>query len=338
MPFGMSNPVQKVVDAASSGSMPNLPKPKLPAWMGAGQAPADAQPMTASVNGQTISGGGNPIQETKNIVDSAIHPGGSGDGSSVNMGDRPGYPSLRSPIMENGQLGNDYLVNPTKAISPIALEAGSGDHNFNLSNFAGSDPRALDAMRDRAMSGENSPWLKMQLEKQGQGELGLRDQAAQQALSGASTARSQMAMRGGMGSGASERIAQSTSRDMNAARQAIGRQGASDRLGLGIANDQTNMGLLGATAAADTTRGGQMLDQSKFNSGLTYDAAKTTINNDLTAQLHGSDQNFAAQQFNVGNNLGAIGQDNNNKIGIYDDAMKGYGAGAAANAISKGGK
>jgi hypothetical protein len=202
--------------------------------------------------------------------------------------------------------------------------------------------------------------MKLQLQKQGIEETSARDQAANQALSGASNARSQLAMRGGMSSGARERIAQGSSRDMNAARQAIGRSGQMDRLGLGIADDQTKQGLLAQTAGLDLTKGAQNqemgkfnigtaldankfnsaqgLDAGKFNSAQAYDAGKTNVANQFAGQQFNSAQQYDANKYNAGASYGALSDEN--KFNAYNagEQMKAYGSSKSADAVQNGGK
>jgi hypothetical protein len=245
-----------------------------------------------------------------------------------------------SPYMSmqywDGSLGEQYAVSPGSAVSgntvafdPVAagkvkagtaavskVKAGSVKAGQLDTKKLGADTRATDAMRDRALAKGDSPWLKMQMKRQGIEETAARDAAAQQALSGAATARSQLAMRGGLGSGASQRVAMQAGRDMNAARQAAGRAGQLDRLGLQIADDQTKTSLLGQTAGLDLAHAqqgqdmakfnvGTALDASKFNTGLAYDASKTNAANKMDISKFNTGLAYDASKTNVANKLDA---------------------------------
>ena len=107
----------------------------------------------------------------------------------------------------------------------------------------------------------------------------------------------------------------------------IRRAGATDRLNLGIADDQTKMQLLSQIPGLDLGFANQRTDISKFNSSATLDADKfnTAQKNDLN-------------KFNVGNTLEAMSKDNANKMGIYGEQMKGWAAGQQAVATAKSGK
>lgn len=225
----------------------------------------------------------------------------------------PQMADFHSILDPNGTINEHLSVNPGADIGMQSVTAGTATaptavtadqlsaQKLNPLQTVSwnADSQAQDAMRSRSLSGENNPWMQMQLQKQGIGETSARDQAAQQALSGAATARSQMAMHGGLSGGAGERAAMNASRDMNAARQSIGRQGQLDRMGLGIANDQTNMGLLGNVAGLDITRGNAALDASKFNSNQALNANQFDVNSALEAGKANQSANLNANQYNT---------------------------------------
>lgn len=280
------------------------------------------------------------------------------------LGPRPEMAAYKSPLAADGRLSSKYKVatgGTVKAGSVMAdkVKADKVTAGRLDTKALAADPRALNAMRDRALSQGDSPWLKMQTQKQGLEEMGLRDQAAQQAMSGAAMGRSQLAMKGGLGGGASARLAMSSARDANAARQAIGRQGVSDRLGLGIADDQTKMGLLGQTAGLDLSHAQQAQDMGKFNIGTALDASKTNASNNLDASkstalmaldanktnvanrlgadVHNDNQAYDASKTNTAAALGGLSGENQFNMSKYGNDMSGYAAGKQGIAIAKGG-
>jgi hypothetical protein len=283
---------------------------------------------------------------------------------------RPVMPDYKSALDENGNLAKQYRIDPNNAVGVGAVQAKKlGDAvlakykvnapGVDLKALA-ADSRAQDAMRERAMAKGDSPWLKMQLEKLGLEELSARDAAARQATSGAAMARSQLAMKGGLGGGASSRIAMQSMRDMNAARQGIGRDAAMNRLQLGIADDQTRQGLLASVAGLDLSRAAQTQDLAKFNSAQTYDAdkwtaaagldiakfdsaqaydaEKTTKGHILDAQKFKSAQAYDAEKATKLATLGQIYGETQFDTYKYGEDMKGYAAGKQANAIANSGK
>lgn len=281
-------------------------------------------------------------------------PGGASpsslpSGVAAKPASAPPAPTFVSPLNADNTLGDKFNVSAGPAVGFNAVSAGPAVNFQSLDpNALGSDKRALDAMRERALGGE-SPWLKLQLEKQGVNQLQNTDDAVRTSMSSAAAARTAAGMRGGLSAGASERMAKSNASMVNAARQNTARAGQLDRLNLGIADDQTNMALLNQTAGLDLAHGAQgqdmakfnstgNLDASKFNSGMAFDANKFNSTGAFNADTFNSGQQFQANQFNQGNELGALGALNQFNMGKYSEDMKGYAAGKQANAMAGGGK
>lgn len=313
--------------------------------------------VTASTAGGILQGK-NPLANTP--VGDILQAAGLGDLAGLSpdtvkalvdsmTGPRPEIPTFKSALDASGNLASQYQVQAGPAVNAGSVAAGTVNAGQLDLNALASDTRALDAMRERAMSQGDSAWMKAQLEKQGLEELSARDMAAQQAMSGGVLARSALAMKGGLGGGSSERIAMQMGRDMNAARQGIGRAGQMDRLNLAIADDQTKQALLAQTSGLDLQHGAQRQDMSKFNIGTALDADKFNVGTALDASKfntglkfdadkYNSGMQFDANKFNTGNALGALQQDNLGQFGIYQEKMKGYAAGKQGDAIANSGK
>ncbi len=236
-------------------------------------------------------------------------------------GSRPTAAGFNSILTPEGKLGSNYQVaaGPEIKAKPIigpgsiipgTVTAGS----VNADKITGgqldmeklkANPDALNALKERAMATGDSPWLKMQLQKQGLDETTARDQAGGQALSGSALARSQLGMKGGLSGGAAERIAMNAGRGLNATRQGIGRAGQMDRLNLGIADDQTKMQALSQIPGMDLAFAQQGIDMNKFNIGTTLDVDKTNAGNNLDASKFNTGLAYDASKTNVGNLLDA---------------------------------
>lgn len=256
------------------------------------------------------------------------------DTTAATMSDIKGMlPQFKSALGADGQLGSQFMAQAGPGVQAGTVTSGQLDMKA-----LASDPRALDAMRERALAKGDSPWLKMATEKQRGEELGLRDQAANQAMSGAAMANSNLAMRGGLTGGAAARNAMGMARNTNAARQQIGRAGATDRLNLGIADDQTKTALLGQTAGLDLATAGQKQDMSKFNIGSKLSADTTNAGMALDAGKFNSAQTYDANKFNAGQNYNALGDEN--KFNAYNagEQMKAYGSSKTADATVNAGK
>lgn len=114
--------------------------------------------------------------------------------------------SVRAPVDQNG--------------NPITLGSYQGitDAKGNLQG-----PYKL---------GDASPWMQMQLDKEAMMRGANMDSAVKGALSGTGQMQANLAMTGGLSSGARERIARSGARDLNLARQGVNLQSGVNRLGI----------------------------------------------------------------------------------------------------------
>lgn len=175
--------------------------------------------------------GGRLLQGKKligNDISKRKVPGVGGD-SVTTMGgiekrygiERPQYESLRD---ESGALKSQFAYDPSKSA-------------------------AFSKLREQAMAQPgDSPWAKMQLEKQGLEQSGARDQAAQSALQGVAQQQSNLARFGGISGGARERLAASGARGLARSQQDVARQGMMDRLGIteqDIGRQQSALGAVG---------------------------------------------------------------------------------------------
>jgi hypothetical protein len=253
-------------------------------------------------------------------------------GLTPKKGGLPPSPKFVSPLTADNTLSSKFNIQAPSDVGFNSITAGQLNKNA-----LGSDTQALDAMRDRALATGDSPWLKMQVEKQQLGELDSRDRAASQALGSNAVARSQLAMKGGLGGGSAERMAKSGARDLNALQQGIGRQGQLDRMGLNIADDQAKTAMMGQVAGLDLSHGAQMQDMEKFNIGTKLDANKFNSMGNLDASKFNTSLDFDATKFNQSNELMALGGLNDFNMAKYGEDMKGYAAGKQANAMSSGG-
>lgn len=177
------------------------------------------------------------------------------------------------------------------------------------------DRAAQDAIRSRAMTEGDSPWAKMMLEKQALEQATSRDNMVQSGASQSAQARNQMAMRGGVTGGASERLAKSNLRSQMMEQNKLARQGSMDQMGIRIQDDQTKQGLLKDTVGYDF----QNADLGLKNRQYSTDVNKTNITAAL-ADIEAK-RGFDMEQ--------------------YKSKMSAWGAGKTADAqraASKGGK
>lgn len=103
---------------------------------------------------------------------------------------------------------------------------------------------AVGKLKEQAFAQGDSPWAQLQLKKLGLEQSGLMDQAAKQQMQGMSQGQANLAMSGGLSTGARERMARMGARDLMMARQGISRQGAQGRMGIQESDINRKQGLL----------------------------------------------------------------------------------------------
>lgn len=126
-------------------------------------------------------------------------------------------------------------------------ETGQLLDQYKLQGLDPSQWEAYQRIKQEGMRapGQNSAWANIQLQKQGQEEAMARDAAAKQAMSGTAQAQSQLAMRGGLGSGASTSLAKDMQRQLLMQRQGVARQGIGARLDISSKDEAARQDQLG---------------------------------------------------------------------------------------------
>jgi len=161
----------------------------------------------------------------------------------------PTYESLRDP--ETGELQSQYAYDPSKS-------------------------EAYGVLRDQAMAAPGeSPWAKMQMEKQQLSEQGALDNTATSSAQAVAQAQSNLARMGGLGGGARTRLASQGAKDSMLAQQGTRRAGIEQRLGIGEADIGRQQDMLGRLA--DEQLGGQKLNLGSLT-GDVKDQAKFDLN------------------------------------------------------------
>jgi hypothetical protein len=145
---------------------------------------------------------------------------------------------------------------------------------------------------------QNSPWINMALEKQAADQNKMYSDAIKQQQSALAQGRTNLAMKGGLSTGAAERMASQGANDLAMTRQSILGQGASDRAGLGM------------------QQAGIETDLNKYNTGLKQQT----------------------EQFNVANSIADLQRKNEQERFKYGEQMKLKGAGMSAQAMENAGK
>lgn len=121
-------------------------------------------------------------------------------------------------------------------------------------NIAPRDKQGMDKFRTEALrdAGTQSPWAQAMQQRQALSDLTAKEQASQFSNGQIAGARSGLAMRGGIGSGASVYLQRQGMRDAMNARQDIGRQGSLNNLSTGIQDESNRESNLKALPGMET--------------------------------------------------------------------------------------
>lgn len=156
----------------------------------------------------------------------------------------------------------------------LRMQAGEIDNTY--------DSQYMDAMSDRAFGAGESPWLSAALGRQGLEESGMRQTAQEVADKGTAEARAYNAMRGGLRSGASERIADTGQKNLLNSWQDIARYGQQDRAGLQTQEEGYKQNLMSQLPGMESQRAAQDLLTQQYNVGQQNQSEQFNIQNALT--------------------------------------------------------
>lgn len=229
----------------------------------------------------------------------AFQPFGSGDEPAYNpyggMPQRPQFTSWIDP--KTGQLDRRYSL---------------GESTEGAMKGVKADTRGADAIRERATATGPSAWALMMEQKQGLGEAQRRDQATREMAAANATARGQLAARGGLSSGARERLARGGARDMVMAGQETARQGMLDRMNIGIQDQGQKDRFLGMMPG---------IEQQQFQ-------------NEMEKAKIGQ----SARQWDIANTLKEKYAQDAHNMDAYTEQMKAWAANRQATATENAGK
>lgn len=237
----------------------------------------------------------------------------------------------KSILDKNGALpdnlkANAFNIQNTAQITPTTT------------NAAGPDQTALSTMRNIATSTGDSPWATMQKKGIEQSRMQQQGQADQAAMGNAATARSDLAMHGGLESGAGERIAENQQRSLDATKQGINTGAMNANTNVGISDAGNKMNMLGQTAGLDLSNANFGLGQAQFNVGQMNNAAAANAGAINSANAYNVNANNAAESMNIGNTIAGTNAGNDYNLGMFQTKMQGYGSAKSADAIQNAGK
>lgn len=226
-----------------------------------------------------------------------MDPSNSPFGANVQVGAN-GLPiqPYKAPDINTEPVRPDFIsqLDPVTGLlkSPYVMEGKYADINLNTDG--------LDAVRQRALAQGPSAWANLMLQQQGIQNQASREAAIKQSLSGDQQAQANLAMQGGLSSGARERMAMQSSRDLNQTKQTQA--------------NQANLANLGIQTQDETMRQNALMQLP----GMEIASLQPAQNNRL----------FQAglQQYDIQNALQDVSQQNASNLASYTEAMKGYAA------------
>lgn len=174
------------------------------------------------------------------------------------------------------------------------------------------DQRGMNKYRQEAMRSGPSAWAQMAGRQQDELAQDAQNKAGKQSAGQAAEARSQLAMRGGINSGARERIAQGAAKNYMDMSQDIGRQATTNKTQIGMNDEQNRINQLQALPGMENAAVANEMDKTK---------------------LWGQ-----AKQFDVGQMTAEQERRNAFNMGNYHEQMQAWGAGKQANATANAGK
>lgn len=272
------------------------------------------------------------------------------------MAKRPGY---LKDTDASGNLKAQYKLTPSEQLIAQKIKAGTLDPRMidpaTIQKIS-LNTQGIDEIRNRALETGDSAWAKLMLQKQGVDEATARDEATQRARSGQATAESDLAMRGGLGTGARLSLAKAGMRNLNRERQVAARQGSADRLNIGL-QDQTQKNdflkmLPGADKmvfdAAATNRdfdtgllkynNDQRTGADKFNIEANLNSDKYNADARMNADKYNIDMNTNTNKFNIEQALNDRKNQSADNLAAWQEQMKAWAANKQADATEKSGK
>jgi hypothetical protein len=235
------------------------------------------------------------------------------DDAAIAAAKMPDALKFNSLLGRDGKIGSQYQLSVPSILD--SFKSTLGGVNINQD--------AYNAMKGRALSTGDSPWLTMQKQLLASQMAQQRDDTQAQELSGEAQARSALASKGGLSGGAAERLAMSGAKNLNALKQQNARAGNQQGINLNIADDQTKQALLGQVAGLDQSAAN--FDLTKANTLLSQQSKEQALNED-------------ANKYNIGNALTETQNKRNFDLDQWKTKMSTWAANRTADAQENAGK
>jgi hypothetical protein len=218
------------------------------------------------------------------------------------------------PENQNSQFMQNYSKEVMPTLGPY--EAAYTGGSYNAANAAAlSGPENFQGIEQMRSVAKDNPWVKMAQEQQAREEATGLGQAGKLAAQSSRQAQANLAMRGGLRSGASERLARQGAMQQALAQQDVRNQAVMNRLGISSEGEKMRQGILGQLAGAEQGYGTYQTAANQWNALQASEA-------DKWAKEQGIQEGVRKQGYGIKE---------------YEEKMKGYGAGKTADAIRASG-
>lgn len=202
---------------------------------------------------------------------------------------------------------------PMPTIGEYKAAYGGGTYGAPSASVLGDESfQGISKIREVAT---NNPWLNLAKQRQGLEEQQLLGSAGKLAAQSARTAQSNLAMRGGLRSGASERMARQGALEQALAQQKVRSEGALTRAGYDVEGEKMRQGMLGTLASAEQGRAAYETGANQWNALQKAEAEKWGLEQGIQEGIR-------------------RGEYDKYKFG---EEAKMYGAGKTADAIARSG-
>lgn len=224
--------------------------------------------------------------------------------------------TLKTPLSAANNLGS-LGYNTSNAAAATAFNANNAGPStaYTVNGATPSSAstaaagKAQNYLTDRATQAGPSAWLNLQLQNQDLAKSNALGNATSANAGANAAARSSLATKGGLSSGAAERIAKTGNQDLALQRQAILNQDQQSRLGLGAQDEATKTGLLGQASSLES-------GLSQFNAGQAqqnsqYNLGQTNALNQFNAGQYQQNSQYNTGQANALNQFNAAANNQN---------------------------
>jgi hypothetical protein len=186
-----------------------------------------------------------------------------------------------------------------------------------------ADSRGLNEIRERALGKGPTSWEQMMNNRQGMEQQNQLDKSSRAASTQNAMGVNQLMRMGGAGGGSMERMAAGAAKDAMFNRNAINRQGMSDRLNIGLQGQQERNDLLKTLPGLDN----QVADLKMKNNQ--FENANNQFNISMAADR---------DKFNIGNTLKGVDAQNTQNQQSWQTKMKDWAANKQADATERSAK